>query len=95
MLSFSVLVCVLICKFNSFDEKHSDLRQTVLENVRRHDGILQIHAFYADEEKKKMRFDLVLDYELENRHERFKEIETDLKKLMPDWDIEIVPDIDV
>lgn len=43
----------------------------------------------------KMRFDLVLDYELENRHERFKEIETDLKKLMPDWDIEIVPDIDV
>ena len=43
----------------------------------------------------KMRFDLVLDYELENRHERFKEIENDLKKLMPDWDIEIVPDIDV
>ena len=79
----------------SFDEKNDDLREMILNKVRRHDGVLQIHAFYADKENKKLRFDVVLDYELENRRERFEEIKNDVCELLPDWDVNISLDIDV
>ncbi|MBQ6554353.1 MAG: cation transporter [Firmicutes bacterium] len=79
----------------SFDDKHSELRDKIIQTARKHDGVLQIHAFFADEENKKLRFDLVLDYELENRHERFEEIKRDICCMLPDWDIDIAIDIDI
>ena len=78
----------------SFDEKNEDLREMVLNKARRHDGVLQIHAFYADRENKKMRFDVVLDYELEDRKARFEEIKQDICDMLPDWDVDIILDID-
>ena len=79
----------------SYDENNNDLRDKIINSVRRHDGVLQIHAFFADKENKKLRYDIVLDYELENRKERFEEIKQDVCALLPDWDVDIAFDIDI
>ena len=41
------------------------MRNAVSETVLAHDWALQLHGFYADTEKKTMRFDVVLSFDID------------------------------
>ena len=61
----------------------------------KHDGVLQIHGFYADMESKTIHFDIILDFELEDRHATFKKIEQEVCEAYPGYKINITMDIDI
>ena len=52
-----------------------------------------MHGFYADTEKKTMRFDVVVSFDIE-REQAIAELTEEVKALYPDYTLQIIPDID-
>ena len=53
-----------------------------------------MHGFYVDIKKKEMRFDVVMSFEIKPS-EGISIIQSELKKVYPDYNINIIPDVDV
>lgn len=77
------------------NDEVKELRSGITRVVSSHEGVLQIHGFHVDLEKKAVNFDVILDYALKNREEIFAAICSDVQKAYPDYTIRPVLDIDV
>ena len=58
-----------------------------------HEWALQMHGFYADTENKTVRFDVVLSFDV-NRDEAMETITKEVQEQYPDYELNIVPDLD-
>lgn len=77
---------------SAFSEKvYADLREIAAAEK----GVLQIHGFSADEAARAIRFDVVIDFDAENREEIFRHIVSRLAEKYPDCQITPVLDADV
>ena len=54
---------------------------------------LQLHGFYVDIEKKTMRFDVVVSFDVD-RIEALETLHKQIQKIYPEYTLQIVPDID-
>ena len=59
-----------------------------------HDWALQMHGFYADTEKKTIRFDTVVSFDVD-RTEALTTLYEEVGALYPDYTLQIVPDVDM
>ena len=59
-----------------------------------HEWALQMHGFYIDEERKIIRFDVVMSFDV-SHSEGIKTICEEVKEIYPEYDLVIVPDIDI
>ena len=89
-----ILVGVGVYSYNTKDDETSKLRNKIQEMVLAHDWVLQIHGFYVDTNKKDIRFDVVMSFEIKPS-EGISIIQNELKKAYPDYNINIIPDVDV
>ena len=60
-----------------------------------YDGIIQMHGFYINEKEKSIRFDIIIDYKIEDKEELYKIICDKVKNKYPDYKIDVVLDFDV
>ena len=89
-----ILTGVGVYSFNTGDSAYASMRNRVLETVMNHDWALQMHGFFVDTEKKEMRFDVVLSFDV--RHEEaLKTLYEEIGALYPDYTLHIVADVDV
>ncbi|MBR4329919.1 MAG: cation transporter, partial [Candidatus Riflebacteria bacterium] len=70
------------------------IQNKVQEKVLSHDWVVQLHGFYIDIEKKEMRFDAVMSFDIDPQ-EGLQTLNDEMKKEYPDYSIQIVPDVDV
>lgn len=89
-----ILTGVGVYSYNTTDEQAAQIRNTVQETVLSHDWALQMHGFYVDTEKKTMRFDVVLSFDVD-RKEALETLQREVRALYPDYNAMIVPDVDV
>ena len=90
-----VLTAVGIYSRNTSNEKLMKMRNEITELVVDHKHILQLHGFYVDEEKKKITFDVVVDFDEEDREGLVRHIIGDVKKVLPEYDIFVAIDSDI
>lgn len=57
--------------------------------------VLQLHGFSADEDKKEIRFDVIIDYNAKNRREIFEDIVRQVREKYPGYTVYPVLDADV
>ncbi len=88
-----ILTGVGVYSFNTSDNEAAKIRNTILETVLAHDWALQLHGFYADTQNKTIRFDVVISFEID-RAEAVETLMQETKTLYPDYEIQIIPDID-
>ena len=69
------------------------MRNAIQKVVMSHDWALQMHGFYADLEKKNMRFDTVISFDID-RKEAGQILHDEIQKMYPDYKILAVMDID-
>jgi cation diffusion facilitator family transporter len=74
--------------------RFDDLYDKVTDIIRRHDGVLQIHGFYADAESKRLNVDVILDYDLPDRQKVYEDICGELSRKLPDWKTIVTLDVD-
>jgi cation diffusion facilitator family transporter len=89
-----ILTGIGVYSFNTSDDKASHMRNAVQKTVMAHDWALQMHGFYADTENKTVRFDVVVSFDVD-RKEALETLYGEIKTLYPEYDVLIVPDVDI
>lgn len=89
-----VLTGIGVYSYNTSDNEAARMRNAIQKTVMSHDWALQMHGFYADTEKKTLRFDVVLSFDIE-RKEALDTLNGEISALYPDYEILIVPDVDM
>ena len=89
-----VLTGIGVYSYNTSDDEAARMRNAIQKTVLTHDWALQMHGFYADTEKKTLRFDVVLSFDVE-RKEALAILYGEISALYPDYEILIVPDVDI
>ena len=89
-----ILTGVGVYSYNTKDEEAALIRNNIQKMVLTHDWALQLHGFYVSIAEKKMRFDVVLSFDIA----RDQALETLLKEVQtayPDYEVQITPDVDL
>ena len=89
-----ILTGVGVYSYNTGDDEAARIRNRVLEVVMSHDWALQMHGFYLDTEKKDMRFDVVVSFDVE-AGEAIAGLCEEIRSLYPGYSVFIAHDIDV
>lgn len=89
-----IMTGIGVYSYNTKNELVADIRNKIMKTVMSNDWVLQLHGFYADIEKKMIRFDVVLSFDV-SFEEAYKIIMSQVSDLFPDWDFQIVPDLDI
>lgn len=72
-------------------QAEKEIRDIVFDNPH----VLQMHGFYYNKETRLIRFDVIIDYEVKDRAALQKELISKIQPLFPDFDIQIVFDLDI
>lgn len=80
--------------YNTKDDEISAIRSKVQKVIFSHDFALQMHGFYLDKDKKEIRFDVVMTFDI-NHSEGVSILTEELNKVLPEYQIMINPDIDI
>ena len=89
-----ILTGIGVYSYNTSDDEAAGMRNTVQKTVMAHDWALQMHGFYADTEKKTLRFDVVVSFDAD-RKEALETLYGEVRTLYPEYDVLIVPDVDI
>ena len=89
-----ILVGVGVYSYNTGNTEAGKIQNKVQEKVLSHDWVNQLHGFYIDIEKKEMRFDAVMSFDIDSQ-EGLQTLYDEMKKEYPDYSIQIAPDVDV
>lgn len=89
-----ILTGIGVYSYNTSDDAAAHMRNAVQKTVLSHDWALQMHGFYADIEKKTIRFDVVVSFDVD-RKEAIETLYGEISRLYPDYDLLIIPDVDV
>lgn len=89
-----LLTAIGVYSVNTKDKEVIEKQKQVKEIALRQKYIRQIHGFYLIEKEKKMRFDLVVSFDAENRTVAFKEAIAKIQKAFPGYRIYATMDAD-
>ena len=89
-----ILTGIGVYSYNTTNDEATAIRNDVQDTIMKHDWVLQMHGFYADTNEKKIRFDVVLSFEIPTK-EALATLNKELKEKYPDYEMQIAPDIDI
>ncbi len=89
-----ILTGVGVYSYNTSDGEAAQIRNSVQGKVLSYDWALQMHGFHVDAERKTMRFDVVISFDID-RAEAIKILTEEVGMLYPDYSLQIITDIDV
>lgn len=95
MKSGVIMTAVGIYSVNTTNDEVKQMRSNIIHLVNSHEGVLQIHGFFADIKKKVISFDVILDFALEDREKTFEMIRNEVQAAYPDYELHMAMDIDV
>ncbi len=89
-----ILTAIGVYSINTKDPWVMEARKKVSSIVMSHEHVLQMHGFYINKEDKVIRFDTVISFEANDRHQVFTELCKDVKEAYPGYDIQAAMDMD-
>lgn len=90
-----ILTAVGIYSRNTSNDEQMRIRNEITKLVVEHDHVLQLHGFYIDEARKRVTFDVVIDFEASDREGLFEHIKEDVRKVLPEYDVIVALDSDI
>ncbi|MBQ8490940.1 MAG: cation transporter [Acidaminococcaceae bacterium] len=88
------LVGIGVYGYNTGDGEAAKIRDRVREMIMAHEWVLQFHGFHIDVDRKKMRFDAVMSFDI-NAKEGLETLYKEMQDAYPEYEVLIVPDVDV
>lgn len=89
-----ILTGIGVYSFNTSDDEAAQIRNAVQKTVMTHEWALQLHGFYVDIQKKTIRFDVVISFDID-RKEAVELMTKEVLALYPDYSVMVIPDFDV
>ncbi len=81
--------------YNATNTTAVEMRETCRKLAVAHKGVLQIHGFYVNLEEKKIHFDVVISFTVDDRESLRQHIVHDVKERYPTWSVDTNLDIDL
>lgn len=89
-----ILTGVGVYSYNTRGGEAAQIRNDIQQKVLAHDWALQLHGFYVNLKEKKLRFDVVLSFDI--APQKALEILLDeMQKSYPQYKVQITPDVDI
>ena len=88
-----ILAGVGVYSYNTSDDAAARLRDDIRKRVLQHDWVVQMHGFYVQEEEKKIRFDVVLNFVIPPQ-KGLDILYREMREAYPGYRFQIAPDID-
>lgn len=98
-----LLHTVGVYSINTTDKHITEAHEKVRQIVFSHDGVLQMHGFYLEEDEKQsgrgkrrgvLSFDIILDFKIKDREAVYRQIFDEVAREFPGWKIAITLDVD-
>ena len=89
-----LLTGIGIYAVNTKDDAVKEIRSKLTSIVMSHEGVVQLHGFSVDQEKKHIHFDVILDFALPDRQAVFRDICREVQEAFPAYQILPVLDLD-
>lgn len=89
-----IVTGVGVYSYNTNNDEAAKMRNEVMDIVLSHEWALQLHGFNVDLNKKTMRFDVVMSFDVDHGQAQ-SELYAQIKEKYPDYDILIVADSDI
>lgn len=90
-----ILHTIGVYSVNTKDKFVIDAKKEITKIVFSHNGILQMHGFYINQEDKNISFDIIIDFKTKNREELYQKIYDEIQEKYKDYKLNITLDIDV
>ena len=90
-----ILHTIGVYSVNTRDKDVIKAKKEITKIVFSHKGILQMHGFYIDKKEKSISFDIIIDFEINNREEIYKQIYDEVQNKYRDYNISITLDVDI
>ena len=90
-----VLAGIGIYSVDLKDETAMRIRKEVTDAVMAYEGVLQLHGFRIDVENKRISFDVIIDFDRDDRDELCERIVSDLHGRFPDYSLGVTLDVDI
>jgi cation diffusion facilitator family transporter len=95
LIKFNIfLTAVGIFACHTSEKKIAEMKDKITELVMAHDHVNELHGFSVDPEHSKIMFDVIIDYDADDRNELYEHICHDVKELYPDYKLYILLDAD-
>ena len=89
-----ILSAIGVYSLNTMDEKAALMRESIREAVLSEPHAIQMHGFYVNEEKRTIRFDVVISFDAKDRKEVYEALYAKVHGLYPDYKLEMTLDTD-
>ena len=80
---------------NTAGDEAAQVRAHVHDIAMAHEGVLQLHGFFLDQETKTIQFDVVLDFSVEDRQQLADTIRQEVQAAYPDYQVHTTLDLDI
>ena len=90
-----ILHTIGIYSVNTKDKKFISVKKDITKIVFSHKGILQMHGFYIDEKSRNISFDIIIDFNVKDRENVYKQIYDEVQRKYKDYNLNITLDVDV
>lgn len=90
-----ILHTIGVYSVNTKDKKIMKVQKDIHDIVFSHKGILQMHGFYIDEDEKAISFDIIIDFDVDNREKVYAQIYDEVQEKYKDYKISITLDVDM
>ena len=89
-----ILTAVGVYSVNTGENEAARMRDRIYEEVRAHQYVNQVHGFYVNEEKKTIRFDVVVSFDAPDRRKVWAEVCEKVQQMYPDYTLLVAMDSD-
>ncbi|MBQ6212947.1 MAG: cation transporter, partial [Ruminococcus sp.] len=89
-----ILTALSVYAVNTTDEKIIAIRNDVYKTAMDIDHVIQVHGFYLREEEKRLQFDVIVDFDAEDRNKVYLEVINAVKSKYPDYSVICALDTD-
>jgi cation diffusion facilitator family transporter len=89
-----ILTAIGVYSLNTKDEKAVGMRNEISSLVLSKEHVLQMHGFYVNEEKKTIRFDVVISFDAPDRRQVWADICERVQEMYPDYTLAVAMDTD-
>lgn len=90
-----ILTAVSVYAMNTHENRAAEVERSVRTALKDMPGVKQMHGFYLNEEKKTIRFDLVISFSVDDRKEAFNHCIQKIQAMYPDYSIQAAMDRDL
>ena len=89
-----ILTGIGVYSYNTGNSDASVIQDRILKIVMSYDWALQMHGFHVNMDAKTMRFDVVMSFDIQPQ-KGIEILSEAVSKEFPDYEIVIIPDVDI